>query len=161
MLGGYVAAGVFAFAALYAYVAMTSGPERDQSQGMYAFGDSLVFLAVFALAGVPATGGALLTLRPYRRFWIALSATGVGIAVTCVAAFAAYFTSQTAPPGSALHDGSALAVLRMLAAPFFALAFLLSAIFAPRRPDRLALLGATAVEAVLFAAIVLYWIAGN
>ena len=50
ILGGYVLAILVAFAVVSIYVAATSGPERQASSGMYAFGDSLLFLAVFGFA---------------------------------------------------------------------------------------------------------------
>jgi hypothetical protein len=49
---------------------------------MYAFGDVLLYLGTFAVAAVPATAGALFFLRPYPRFWKALSATARVIAAT-------------------------------------------------------------------------------
>ena len=56
---GYVVALLIASAGVALYVASTSGPDRKTYGGMYAFGDSLLFLAVFALAAAPATGAAL------------------------------------------------------------------------------------------------------
>lgn len=66
---GYVAAFLFAFAILAVYTASTSTPDRSASSGMSAFGDSLLFLAVFAVAAIPATGAALFFLaRRFSRF---------------------------------------------------------------------------------------------
>jgi hypothetical protein len=69
---GYVAAVLVAFGLVAIHVAFTSGPDR-QSSGMYAFGDSLLLLAVFGVASVPASSAALFLLRPYRAFWLVLS----------------------------------------------------------------------------------------
>lgn len=48
---------VGAFLAAFAvsiYVALTDSPDRQASSGMYVFGDSLLFLAVFGLAAETA-----------------------------------------------------------------------------------------------------------
>jgi hypothetical protein len=121
------------------------------------FGDLLLFLGVFALAAVPATGAALFFLRPYRSFWIALSVAALVVAATGFAALIDYVAAQTAPPEYALYEWSALAVLRILATPLFALGFLLSALFAPTRSARVALLMATAIETAVFVYIVFLW----
>jgi hypothetical protein len=59
---GYVAAFAIAWLIVGMYVAATSSPDRQG--GMSAFGDSLLFLAVFGLAAVPATGAALFCRLP-------------------------------------------------------------------------------------------------
>ena len=87
--GGYVAAFVVAFAVVAVYVVMTDGPDRQASGGMYSFSDSLLFLAVFGVAAVPSTGGALFFLRPYPRVWRALSvgalaSAAIGLAASCL-----------------------------------------------------------------------------
>jgi hypothetical protein len=51
------------------YAAGTIGPDRQTSSGMVAFGDSILFLSVFAVTAIPATGAALFFLRPYPLFW--------------------------------------------------------------------------------------------
>src|SRR5882762_3914729 len=73
VLGGYVVAFVVASALVSVYVTATSGPDRQAYSGMYGFGDDLLFLAVFGIAVVPASGAALFLLKPYRAFWLALS----------------------------------------------------------------------------------------
>lgn len=60
---GYVAALAVTLLVAGIHLAETSGP--DAQGGMSAFGDSLMFLAVFGLAAVPATGAALFFLRPH------------------------------------------------------------------------------------------------
>src|SRR5215468_8072507 len=69
---GYVGALVIASVVVVVYVASTSGPDRQTSAAMYDFGDSLLFLAVFVAAALPATAAALFFLRPHRSFWLAL-----------------------------------------------------------------------------------------
>lgn len=131
VVAGYVGALLVACAIVVVYVAATSGPDRQAYSGMYAFGDSLLFLAVFGVAAVPATGSALFFLRPYPSFWRVLSVVAPAIAATGLAAFVVYFAAQTAGAGSLLHSWSGLAVLRILVAPLLALASF-SRVFSPR-----------------------------
>ena len=73
VVAGYVAAVGVASLVLRVYIAATDGPDRQTYVGMYAFGDSLLFLGVASVAAIPATGAALFFLRPYRGFWKVLS----------------------------------------------------------------------------------------
>ena len=41
VVGGYAVAALVAFCVVSIYISQTSGPDRDASAGMYAFGDSL------------------------------------------------------------------------------------------------------------------------
>jgi hypothetical protein len=86
--GGYAAAFAIAQLAVTLRIAATSGPDRQDYGAMYAFGDPLLFLAVFGLAGC----------------------------------------------------------------------FLLSALIAPGRPARIALLAATTIETAGFATVALAWL---
>ena len=54
--------------------------------GMFAFGDMLAFLAVFALAAVPPTVAALFFLRSRPGFWMPLAIAALILAATSVAA---------------------------------------------------------------------------
>ena len=157
VLGGYVVAFVVASALVAVYVAATSGPDRQASSGMYGFGDDLLFLAVFGIAAVPASGAALFFLKPYRSFWLALSVAALGIAATGLAAVIGYVAARTADAPPLLQTWSALAVLRILVAPLFALSFLLCGLLAPNRSSRFALLLATVVEAAVFACVAIIW----
>lgn len=60
---GYVAAALGAFAVLAVYRAAGGNGGHDDGGGMRAFGDSLLFLAAFGVAAIPATGLAFLFLR--------------------------------------------------------------------------------------------------
>ncbi len=160
VIGGYVVALMIAYAVLAIYVAATSGPDRQRSGGMYAFGDSLLFLAVFGVAAVPPTGAALFFLRAYRSFWLALSITALALAATAIAACIEYVASRSAEAVSVVHDWSALAVLRIIVAPLFALALFVAVLFAPNRSSRSALLIATVIEAAVFAYVAVIWFWG-
>jgi hypothetical protein len=147
---GYVGAVLFATAVVAVHVAATNGPDRQGASGMYGFGDSLFFLAAFGAAAVLPTGAGLFFLRPYPAFWRAFRGTALAIAATGVVALIDYLVAQSLDPKSAFYSWSALAVLRIIVAPLFALLFLLSGLFAPNRSLRVALLVATVVEAVVF-----------
>lgn len=149
---GYAGAFVVAAAAAAIRITLTSGPERDASSGMYAFGDLLFFLAAFFVAAVPATGGALYVLRPLPWFWRALSVTAAVLAITAAAASIEYIVGRSVSDRESLHYfWSNVAVLRLLlVAPGFALAFLLAGLFAPGRHARIVLLAATVLEAAAF-----------
>ena len=151
---GYVGALALAAAVVAAYVLATSGPDQQHESGMAAFGDALLFLAVFSVAATAPTGAALYFLRPHRAFWRALSVCALALAITAIAALVAYTAPHASDPESALGSWSTAAVLRILIAPSLALAFLLSGVFAPGRGPRLALLGAAAVETSVFASAV-------
>jgi hypothetical protein len=152
---GYVGAFALAAAVVTAYVLVSSGPDRQDESGMAAFGDALLFLAVFSVAATAPTGAALYFLRPHRAFWRALSTGALVLAITAIAALVAYVAPQASNPESALNAWSAVAVLRILVAPSLALASLLAAAFAPGRGPRLVLLGAAAAETAAFAGAVI------
>ena len=154
---GYIGALAIAFGAVSLYVASTNSPDRQTYAAMFAFGDSLLFLAVFGVAAVLPTGAALFFLRPYRPFWRVLSIAAVVMATTGIAAFFDFLAMRGTDPRSVASVWSALAVLRVLISPLFALAFLVSALFAPSHLPRVALLVATALEAFVSVCYALIW----
>jgi Kef-type K+ transport system membrane component KefB len=145
---GYIGAFAIAWAVVAVHIATTQGPDRRDYAAMFDFGDSLLFLGVFGLAAVLPTGAALFFLRPYRWFWRALSVAAMAMAATAAAAFVVMLLGRDAGTRSAAS--AAAASLRILIAPLFALAFAVSTAFAPSRNPRLALLAATATEAIVF-----------
>jgi hypothetical protein len=149
---GYVVAFLIASAAVAVRMAATSGPVEQASSGMYAFGDGLLFLAVFAVASVPATAAALVFLRPYRLFWTVISLLAVIVAATGIAAAILFAVGRAAmsPP---LPTWASLSVLRILVAPVLALTFLVCTVFSPTRFPRLAFLAAALMEVAVSA----YW----
>src|SRR5215471_10677541 len=137
---GYVGALVIASVVVVVYVASTSGSDRQTYGAMYDFGDSLLFLAVFGVAAVPASGAALFFLRPYPAFWRFLCAAALAVAASGIVAVINKLISGG--PGSAHHVWLDLAGLGVLIAPLFALGFCLSAVFAPHTRFRIALFAA-------------------
>jgi hypothetical protein len=162
VLVGYVAAVLAASAAVAVRVANTSGPDAQASAGMYAFGDGLLFVAVFSAVALFPTGLALYFLRPFRWFWVVLSMAALTIAVTAILAASVYAVAGclTLPRESPLMVWAALAVMRMLASPPLAAAFVLGGVIAPSRASRWALLAAGGIEGAVAAYAVLHWFAG-
>ncbi len=154
---GYLAAVGIALLAVKMRVAATSGPDRQQYSGMYAFGDSLLFLAVFGLAATAPTGAALFFLRPRPAFWTRLSVASLAVASTGLVATLIYLAPKAVESGSVLAAWSSFAVLRILLAPLLVLFFLLSGLLAPNRSARIALLAATTIEAFAFACVAFVW----
>jgi hypothetical protein len=153
---GYLGAFVVASVAVAIRVARTSGPDAQASSGMYAFGDSYLFIAVFGVLALVPTGAALYLLRPYRRFWSVLSGLGVCIALTGVAAATLFALGRQAVAPSTLATWADVSVLRILLAPILTPAFLVVAVLTPHRAPRFALLSATALElaVVVYASII-------
>jgi hypothetical protein len=141
VVGGYMAAFL---------VANTNGSNAQASGGMFAFGDSLLFVAVFGVCALTPTGAALFFLRPYHHFWKALSALGLAVAVTGVTAAILFAVGRHATP-SLLATWAGISVLRILVAPLLALTFLVCAVLSPHRLPRFAFLTATVMEVAVSA----------
>jgi hypothetical protein len=161
VLAGYLLALVIAWVVVTIYVASTGGPDRQTYGAMFAFGDSILFLGVFALASLPATGAALFFLRPYEIFWRVLAVGAVAIAVTGIIVLVDMLASRNGTAGALLGQWSMVSPIRVFAAPALALVFFLCGWFAPTRFTRIAFFGATAVEAVVFAWVALMWGGGR
>ena len=160
VLAGYAVAVLLASVAVAVRIAQTSGPDAQASAGMYAFGDLMLFVAVFGVAAIPPTGLAFFFLRPYRAFWIVIPLAGLAFAATGLAAALVYVSADYwAPPGSTGELWAGLAVLRMLPAPLLVIFFLLSAFVAPNPSSRRALLVATGMESAVGIYTVLHWFA--
>lgn len=156
VLGGYAVAVLIAFGIVASWSASNAATVQG-SGGMAAFGDGLLFLAAFAAASVPATAAALYFLRPFETFWRVLSAASLAAAATGVLSAALFYAARLAEAGSLFHSLNAFAILRVLAGPLFALAFLISGVFAPDREARVALLVATVLESAAFLAVAATW----
>ena len=146
-----MAAFLLASAVVAIRVASTSGPDAQAESGMYAAGDAMLFVAVFGVAALVPTGAALFFLRSYRRFWTVLSAIGLGIGITGLAAVVLFALGRHVPPPSPLATWAGLSVLRILVAPLHALTWLVCTVFAPYRVPRLAFLAAATMEVAVSA----------
>jgi hypothetical protein len=150
VVGAYLAAFLLASAAVAIRLANTSGPAAKASSGMYAFGDAVLFVAVFSVSALVPTGAALWFLRPYRHFWTVLSALSFAVALTGVAAAILFAVGRHAA-ASSLATWAGLSVLRILVAPLLALTFLVCGILSPHRSPRFAFLAATGMKAAVSA----------
>ncbi len=128
---------------------------------MYAFGDAILFVAVFGFLALFPTGLALYFLRPFKKLWTVLSIASLALAFTGLVA-ASVFVLGSAQPGSALAISAALAlgVLRMLAAPMLAPVFIIAAFIAPTRFSHWVLVGAAAIEGMTATYAFFHWFAG-
>src|SRR5215218_8141863 len=150
VVGGYIAAWLVASAVVAFRVARLDVSAAQVSSGMYAFGDSLLFLGVFGVAALVPSGVALSLLRDHGRVWAVLSTLALAIAVSGVTAAILFAVGSHAPP-STLATLAGFSVLRILVAPVLALSFLVCAVFAPRGGSRSAFVAATVMEAVVSA----------
>lgn len=148
--GGYLVALLVASAAVALRVAATGGPAAQASSGMYAFGDAVLFVAVFGGLALIPTGAALWFLRPYARFWRTIAVLGLAVAVTGLVAAVLFAVGRHTAP-SPLATAAAFAVLRILVAPLLALTFFVGVLFAPERRTRVAFFAATLMEATVSA----------
>ncbi|HEY7643138.1 MAG TPA: hypothetical protein VH814_25645 [Steroidobacteraceae bacterium] len=154
---GYIGGLLIAAAVVAIRVANTSGPEAQASSGMYAFGDAVLFVAVFGVLALVPTGAALYWLRPYQRFWTVVSVLGLGVAITGAAAATLFLVGRSAESPSSLAAWAAFSVLRILLAPVLTPVYLVGAFFTPYRTPRIVLLAAAAVEASVVAFAALVW----
>lgn len=149
-LGSYLLALVIAIATVVLYFQVTSGPDRDASSGMHAFGDSVSFLGIPGAVSLPATCAALFFVRAYRPLWMVLSAVAVGLAATGILDLLALLTFPVATPDSWPQFFSLLSPLRILAAPVFAMAFVLAGLLAPVRWSQITVVVTAASEGGIF-----------
>jgi hypothetical protein len=147
--GSYVAAILLAFCAVSIYINQTRGPDRDASAGMYAFGDALLFVAVFGVVSTIPTGLALVFLRQSWRFWVACSIVALVVASTSFAAVAIIvLESQKVALSASLNAWAMFAFPRIFVSPFLAASFGLSALIAPEARFRWYLFSAATIEGV-------------
>jgi len=161
VVAGYVAAVGVASLVLRVYIAATDGPDRQTYVGMYAFGDSLLFLGGGRVIAIPTPGAALFFLRPYRGFWKVLSIGGLATAATAILASILFLATRSTTGHGVLQSWAMLTPLRILAAPMLALFFLLCGLCAPTRSARICLASAAAIEVVAFMSVAGTWWAGG
>ena len=162
VVGGYVAA--FSVASVLVYIRQlhTSGPDAQASAGMYAWGDFVLFMTAFTVMALIPTGFALYFLRPYEKFWVALSIAALAIAITGpVGACLSALTRNSPLRNSPWVIAGEFGFLRAMGAPLLVMAFLTCAVFAPSRRPRWALLLATGLECAASAYFIGHlWLAG-
>jgi hypothetical protein len=108
----------------------------------------MLFVMAFTTMTRIPTGFALYFLRPYEKFWLALSVVALAIATT--GPIGALLSALIRPASTQFRWGLAgeLGFLRAMGAPLLVISFLTFAAFAPSRRPRWALLVATGLECV-------------
>ena len=155
---GYAVAILAGCAAVYVRQLNTQGTDAQASAGMYAWGDAMLFGAVFGSVALFPTGLGLYFLRRLRVFWTILAIAALALAVTGpVCAVALELLRHVPNPPAFLQLFACFGICRAFAAPLLAPAFLLSACLAPARFPRWALLGATALEGATAAYSLVHW----
>ena len=150
VLAGYVAAVLVASAALEIRLLNTQGPDAQASAGMSAFGDLLLFLAVFGFGSLFPTGLALYFLRHCERLWTVFAVASLTLALIGPVAAAVLQCHQ----GDSLI-ASLLWLGQTLGAPLLALGFLVGAFLAPTRRTRWMLLASALIEGLVSAYVFL------
>lgn len=111
-------------------------------------GDFMLFVASFTILALVRTALALFFLRPYEKFWLALSVVALAIAITGPIGALLSALIQPAPMQSGWGMAAEFGFLRATGAPLLVIAFLTFAAFAPSRRTRWSLLVATGLECV-------------
>jgi hypothetical protein len=146
---GYILACVAAFAVSYIYDLSTRGTDVQASQGMFAFGQSILFLVVFGVLALIPTVLAFFFLRSSGIFWngfavLSLFYSIIGLVVVITNALINRNLLQIADSSSAVI--SLFGVLGAFGAPIFIVCFLILAVIAPSRRPRLLLLASAGLE---------------
>lgn len=158
VLGGYVAALVAASVATAIRVRLTSGPDSVASSGMYAFGDAVVFVAVFGAVALVPTVLALRFLRSHAAFWAVLSVTALVIAATGpLGALPVAWDDFRRMSGTAGGAQGAYGFLRVMIAWCLAPGFVVTAFLAPPGRPRQWLSAAAGLECLTAAYLVVHF----
>jgi hypothetical protein len=149
VIAGYIFALGCASAATYIQELSTRGTDAQASQGMFAFGQTMLFLLVFGGLALIPTVLAFYFLRSSVKFWN-------GFAVLCLAfsilglivVFAnALMNSNGGSASSSLAAVlSLLGVLGIFGTPILIVGFLILAVMAPSRRPRIFLLACAGLE---------------
>jgi hypothetical protein len=151
VIAGYILAFVGAFVVTYIRELSTRGTEIQASQGMFAFGQSLLFLLVFGGLALIPTVLAFYFLRSSVKFWngfavLCLAFSILGLVVVIANAL------MNANGGSASSSLAAvlslLGVLGVFGAPILIVGFLVLAVMAPSRRPRFLLLVSAGLEII-------------
>jgi len=147
---GLVLACAIAWVAVELRQLVTPAALVQGSPGMYAFGDTLVGVAVFGVVALVPLALALYWLRPVVLFWSVLVAGATMWALTGIAALAVNIWA-----GSTGNWWAFMAMARLGVIPLSALALVTCALFAPLPRQRWPLLAAGIVDGLSFVSVVL------
>ncbi|HVT72406.1 MAG TPA: hypothetical protein VHD61_04665 [Lacunisphaera sp.] len=148
---GLVVAWAAAWCAMEIRQHLTNGPEAQASSGMYAFGDLVLGVGVFAVIALLPLALALFWLRPMARFWSTAGWVAAAYAATGPVAIIASGWLRSVPPGWLLASDARVGTM-----PLSALAWAAFAVFAPHARARILLAAACALDAVLFAGVIVF-----
>ena len=159
VLGGYALAILFAFCLVAIYISQTSGPERDASAGMYAFGDALLFIAVFGVVSIIPTGLALAFLRQGPTFWVVCCVVALLVASTSLVMVGLNVLEPMGALSTGLSIWAMLAFPRIFLSPLLAALFGLAALIAPAKRFRWYLFSAAGIEGIASVYGFFHWFA--
>ena len=142
VLAGYVAA-LLVPCAFFWLRELVFPSDPSQAGGMQAFGDLMLFCAMFGFLALFPTALALFFLRGSKTFWKVFSVLCLAVAMTGPVA------AVTIQRNWLLTDF--LGILRVLGAPLLGLGFLISAVIVPRGCGRWALVVAALIEGTVSA----------
>lgn len=153
---GYVVAAFVAYQAVVVHMALTANDSKG-ADGMYAFGDSLLFIGISGLIALLPTGAAIYFFRANKSLWSGLSTAALFVGVTAPLAVLAY----AVPLGGAFEILSGLALLRLFLCPLLFFIFLVCGAFSSASTSRKKLFLASALEAVVLGYILFSWLFGQ
>lgn len=157
---GYLLAAILATAGVWLYHSLATLDPAEASGGMAAFGDLVLFMALFSLAALLPTAKILRLLRGCQAFWTGWSSLSLLVTATGV-----FMSALILAPGlvraGAFPTLYMLAPLRVLIAAPLAMIFTLSALVAPGVRARWVLLICTGIELIGFTAVILKWFLGS
>ena len=146
---GYIFACVAATIATYIQELTTRGTDAQASQGMFAFGQSILFMLVFGGLALMPTVLAFYFLRSSEKFWngfavLCLAFSIIGIIVVIANALINANILHIAESSAAVV--SLFGVVGAFGAPILIIGFLVLAVIAPARRPRLLLLASAGLE---------------
>ena len=149
VIAGYILALIGAFVVTYIRELATQGTDVQASQGMFAFGQSMLFLLVFGVLALIPTVLAFYFLRSSEKFWnwfavLSLAFSIMGLVVVIANAVMNANDANTLSSFAAVL--SLIGVLGVFGAPLLIIGFLILAVIAPSAHPRLLLLASAGLE---------------
>ena len=133
---------------------------QDQSSGMVAGGEMILFIGVFAFCSVFPTGLALFFLRSEEKFWNSISIFALGLALTGPAAEVYIFVVRILSfyTHSWLALFSFIALLRVFGTFVLGFGFILFAFITTLKQARRRFLIAAGIEIALFLYVAVHFL---
>ena len=146
---GYILAGAVASASTYIQELATRGTDAQASQGMFAFGQSILFMLVFGGLALIPTVLAFYFLRSSEKFWNGFAVLCLGFSITgiiIVIANALMNENILHIAESSADVISLFGVLGAFGGPILIIGYLVLAVIAPSRRPRILLLASVGLE---------------